>query len=126
MGKTGRKNTPRKYAKTKRGFSSSEGYGRFNITKPLYQFLGCPEYIKFSYYDSEIVALTVGTPDDEYSGKVNAKRTTRVIHNKALVRKFYAMFGIKRNDPKVASPFYNAEYTEINGEKVVLVKVKNF
>ena len=126
MRKTGRKNAQRKHPRNKRGISSSEGYGRFNITKPLYQFLGCPEYIKFSYYDSETVALTVGTPDDEYSGKVNAKRTTRVIHNKALVRKFYAMFGIKRNDPKVASPFYNAEYTDIDGEKVVLVQIDNF
>ena len=126
MGKTGRKNAPRKHPRNKRGFSSSEGYGRFNITKPLYQHLDSPEHIKFSYYDAETVALTVGTPDDEYSGKVNAKRTSRVIHKKALVRKFYDMFSIKRNEPKVASPFYNAEYTEIDGEKVVLVKVKNF
>lgn len=126
MGKSGRKNAPRKHARNKRGFSTSEGYGRFNITKPLYQHLGCPECIKFSYYDAETVALTVGDPDGEYIGKVNAKRTTRVIHNKALVRKFYAMFGIKRNDIKVASPFYNAEYTEIDGEKVVLVQIDNF
>lgn len=126
MGKTGRKNAQRKYARNKRGFSTSEGYGRFNITKPLYQHLGCPECINFSYYDAKTVALTVGTSDDEYSGKVNAKRTSRVIHKKELVRKFYAMFDIKRNEPKVASPFYNAEYTEIDGEKVVLVQIDNF
>lgn len=126
MDRTGRTNSPRKYARNKRGFSSSEGYGRFNITKPLYQHLDSPEHIKFSYYDAETVALTVGTPNDEYSGKVNAKRTNRVIHKKALVRKFYAMFGIKRNESKVASPFYNAEYTEIDGEKVVLVQIDNF
>lgn len=120
-----KKNRSRIFRRATYGFSFCAN-GRFNISKPLYEHLGCPAYISFEIIDLNWAILRAAEGLNDHSGKINFTNTSRYISNKGLYNMLISEFNLTRNDDKRHYPFYYSEYATEGGEPVAYVRMNNF
>ena len=127
-------NKPRSYSKNYTGISICQGQGQINISKICMEVLGHPQSIAFKrltenpdwlYLIPDNEHLSNGlVADIQYRDPYNMANA--YIASKDVVDSIYDMFGIKRNDPTVFSPFYMMRQDWYHNQPCVRICMNHF